>query len=417
LNRELASRIVESMSSHGARDQVYEEMKQFSAAEWKQTLWWLSGSGLPHYLLARLQHSYRESVLPPAIYAILSQNLSANQQRVDIMAEELASLTSRLSDVGVNCAVVRGFELAPEYCSNLWLRTWYTHEYVVSAEQLKSASRVVEQAGYPFRQCGFRGEYYFAVPGLRSPSKLEDAYSAAFPRIVVLHSQIWDHNGTGIDVPVPYDLLLRTVSRSSHGVCFPTLAEDDLLAVTLIDTFARVLSYWCKLSWLLEISYFLQVMRSDDIFWGNFYRRIADCGKLPQIADFLFSLCASVFDAVLPEIVRDRISGLNPALALWSRHYGKQWALAEYPGSKLSLLVQRELIGDRGAWKRMSRQKLFPLSPARGMPSGNVARTTKRRQVTGKISRLLGRIRFHGPATYAYLRELPRWKRILNQTS
>jgi len=417
LNRALASKIVESMASHAVLEPVYEEMKEFVAADWQQTLWWLSGSGLPHYFLARLQHSNRDSVLPPAIHVNLSRNFCANQQRVDIMAEEFASLTSRLSDAGVNCAAVRGFELAPQYCPNLWLRTWYTHEYVVSAEQINSASRVVEQAGYSFRRCGFRGELYFAVPEMQTPSKLEEAYSAVFPRMVVLHTQMWDRRGTGIDITVPGDLLQRSVRRRAHGMSFPTLADDDLLAVTLMDTFARVLTYWCKLSWLLEISHFLEVRRSEDIFWENFYGRIADWGKLPQIADFLFFLCFSVFGVVLPEVVRYRVSELSSPLALWTRHYGKRWTLAEYPGSKLSLLVQRELISDRAVWKRTRCQRLFPLIPVRSTSSGSIAMTTERGQLKRKISRLVDRIRFHGPATYTYLRELPRWKRLLDQGS
>ena len=405
------------MSSNSGCEAVYDEMRGFNTAEWQQTLWWLSGSGLPHYFLARLQHSYRESVLPLAIHVNLSRFFSANQQRVDTMAEEFASLTSRLSDAGINCATVRGFELASEYCSNLWLRTWYTHEYVVSVEQVKFASRVVEEAGFPFRRCGFRGELYFAVPEMQEPSKLEEAYSAAFPRMVVLHSQMWDRHGTGIDVTVPGDLLQRSVTRRVHGMSFATLADDDLLAVTLMDTFNRVLTYWCKLSWLLEISHFLKVRHSEDIFWENFYRRIADWAKLPQIADFLFSLCSSVFGVALPKVVRYRVSELSPALALWTRHYGKQWALAEYPGSKLSLLVQRELISDRAMWKRTSRQRLFPLMPVRSASSGSIAATTERGPLKRKISRIVDRIRFHGPTTYAYLRELPRWKRLLDQGS
>lgn len=405
------------MSIHSARETVYEEMKQFNATEWQQTLWWLSGSGLPHYFLARLQHSYRETVLPPAIHESLTQNFSANQQRVDAMAEEFANLARRLGEAGVNCACVRGFELAPEYCSNLWLRTWYTHEYVVSSEQLGSARRVVEQAGYPFRRRGSRGELLFALTDMQQPSKLEEAYSAAFPRMVVLHSQLWDRHGTGIDVTVPGHLLQRAVTRRAHGMFFTTLADDDLLAVTLIDTFARVLTYWCKLSWLLEIAHFLEVRHSEDMFWESFYKRTADWGKLSQIADFLFSLSSSVFGVTLPEVVQYRASELSPALALWTRHYGKQWALAEYPGSKLSLFVQRELVSDRSAWKRMSRQRLFPLMPARGTSGRSIAATAKPGQLKRKISRLVDRIRFHGPTTYAYLRELPRWKRRLKQGS
>jgi len=415
LNRVLASKIVESLSAQYVPDAVYEDMREFGIAEWQETLWWLSGSGLPHYFVARLQQSCREKILPSDIHATLSGNFLANHQRVDTMAAEFENLTRRLCEAGVNCAAVRGFELAPEYCPNLWLRTWYAHEYIISAEQLRYASRIVEEAGYPFRRSGSRGELYFAVPEMQTPSKVEDAYRAAFPRMVVLHCQIWDQDSTGINIPVPDNLLRRVVTRRSLGISFPTLSDEDLLAFTLIDTFARVLSYWCKLSWLFEISHYLQMRHSDERFWETFYGRIADWGKLPEISDFVFLLCANIFGVALPEYVRYRVSGLNPALALWTRHYGIQWALAKYPGSKLSLLVQRELVSDRGTWNRLRRRKLFPfLSDGTAMPS-NIATSTKHEQPKRKMSRVVDRIRFHGPATYAYLRELPRWKRLLAQ--
>ena len=213
---------------------------------------------------------------------------------------------------------------------------------------------------------------------------------------------------------LPHDLLRRVVTRRSYGISFPSFADEDLLAVTLMDTFARVVNYWRKLSWLLEIAYFIQLRNTDDDFWEIFYRRIADSGKLPDIADLVFSFCASIFGVNLPEPLLYRISRSNPALRLWARHYGKKWALAEYPGSKLSLLVQSELIHDQLSWKRLKQRKLFPLLSGRTVEPDNAASATQG-QSTGKMSRVIDRMRFHGPATYAYLRELPRWNRLLAQ--
>jgi hypothetical protein len=387
-------------------------MKSFIAVDWRKTLWWLSGSGLPHYLLAQLRQSRCEDVLPPAILDSLSQNYTANQRRVDVMAQEFDVLNRRFSEAGLECAVVRGFELAPEYCSDLSLRTWYTHEYFLPAEKIQEASRVVEEAGYPFRRTGSRGERCFAVSAMQPPSRVEESYTATFPRMVVLHWQMWDRESTGIDATMPKGEFQRLVMRSSQGVSFPTLADDDLLVLTLLDTFVRVLSYWCKLSWILEISNFMQLRSSDAGFWKRFYARIADCGQLPTIADFMLLLCSHIFGVDLPEFVRSRAGTLKPALAIWVQHYGREWALTKYPGSKLALLVQHELISDQEEWKEIQRRKLFPFlpgrSPVRGyIPPTNQARTHRR------LSRVFERIWFHGPATFTYLRELRRWNRLL----
>lgn len=364
MNRTLASKIVESLSARRLPDAVYEEIKKFDIRDWRETLWWLSGTGLPHYFLARIRELGREDDIPPAILNWLVQNFNANQRRLEVMAEEFDVLTQHFCDAKLKYAALRGFELAPEYCSDLSLRTWYAHEYFVPLEMLPDARRVVETAGYPFRRAGARGELYFAVPAMHTPSTVEETYTATFPRMVVLHRQIWDREGTGIDLNVPEDLFQRLVAHHSYGLSFPTLADDDLLAVTLIDTFARVLSYWCKLSWFLEISNILRLRQSDVRFWEKFYERTTHYNELPQIADFVFLLCSIVFDVDLPECVRSKVSLLKPALAIWLQHYGRDWALSKYPGSKLSLLAQGEFISDRAKWKKIRRRRLFPFLPA-----------------------------------------------------
>jgi hypothetical protein len=234
--------------------------------------------------------------------------------------------------------------------------------------------------------------------------------------MVVLHWQVWDRDATGIEITSPMGELQRLVMRHSQGLSFPTLADDDLLAFTLIDTFVRVLGYWCKLSWFFEISNFLQVRYADADFWEAFYTTIADCGKLHQIADFVFLLSSNLFDVDLPAALRARAARLNPALVLWIRRYGKDWALSKYPGSKLSLLVQRELIGDREVWKEIQRRRLFPFL-SRGYSARGNTTSVNRVKAHLSLSRVFDRIRFHGPATLAYLRQLPRWKRLLTHGS
>jgi len=127
-------------------------------------------------------------------------------------------------------------------------------------------------------------------------------------------------------------------------------------------------------------------------------------------------LCSTLFEVDLPEVIRARASQLKPALVLWIHRYGKQWALSKYPGSKLSLLVQHELIGDRETWKEIRRRRLFPFLPGGSVVRGNTT-SANHGQTRAKLSRVFDRIRFHGPATLAYLRQLPRWKRLLTHGS
>jgi len=117
----------------------------------------------------------------------------------------------------------------------------------------------------------------------------------------------------------------------------------------------------------------------------------------------------------VPTAVQLRAANLSATLKAWVEIYGRQWALAKYPGSKLSLLIQEELVDDLETWKDVRRHSLFPFLPSRR--AGAAVRATHFGNGKSQRSwvRVLKRLRFHGPATYRYLREQPRWKRQLQQ--
>ncbi len=415
MNRVLASKIVESLGMTASPGTALEELKRFSRREWQGILWWLSGSGLSHHFLRCLREQNCEGALPAQITACLSRNYAQNRRRVSIMAQEFDGLNHRLSEAGVEYAAVRGFELTPDYCRDLSFRTWYTHEYVLQEEYIPRARKVVELAGFPFRQTGLRGELCFAVPEMQPPSRVEDTYEAEFPRMVVLHRQIWNGNRSGIDVCPPEQMLRRLEMRQWEGISFSTFADDDLLAFLVMDTFVRVLSYWCKLSWFFEIANYLRTRATNATFWEDYYARIGGCGKLPEISNIVFLLASHLFEIDLPPAVRLRTARLSATLRAWVQLYGRRWALAKYPGSKLSLLMQEELVDDLETWKDVRRRSLFPF-----LPSSHAGVTTRPIPVTNEKSqhswsRIFRRLRFHGPATYGYLREQSRWKNQLQQ--
>jgi hypothetical protein len=417
LNQALATNIVDSLCITQSTQSSFDGLKGFGQRAWQGTLFWLSGSGLPHHLLMRLREFDYESVLPPEILGNLSRNFAENQRRIEVLAEEFNNLNNRLFDAEVEFAAVRGFELSPDYCADLSLRTWYTHEYLVPMESIPRARKTVEQAGFPFRQTGPRGELCFAVPAMQPPRRVEDTYKASFPRMVVLHYRMWNGGDSKISVFPPEDTLRRTRALRWKGISFPTLAEDDLLIFLVADTFARVLSYWCKLSWFYEIANFLRVKSSEADFWARFYSRINGCGKLPELAGVVFLLASHLFKVELPTAIRSQISNLPQPLSAWVDHYGRQWALAKYPGSKLSLLLHGELVEDRAIWEEFRRHRLFPFPRRRTVISAGSSESSGSRREQRDWTRILRRLKFHGQTTYTYLRELPGWERLLNEVT
>jgi len=413
LNPALASAIVDCLRADRFPDNTLSEIKQFSRREWNRTLFWLNGSGLSHYFLTRLLDSGSERAVPPEIVAYLARNFAQNQRRVDAMGREFAYLNQRLTDAGVEFAAVKGFELAPDYCPNLSLRSWYSHDYLVSHACFPHAGRVLEQAGYSIRRRGAKGEVVFSIQPLVTPAHMETCYTEEFPRMVVLHQSMWSSEHSKVRVSPPPDALLRRHQRSWQNISFSALADEDALVFLTLDTFEHVLGYWCKLSWFFEIANFLRIKAQDPEFWQRFYNRIDQSGKLPEIAGLVFLLASRLFHVELPSAIRLQVSNLRRPLAMWVEHYGWKWAGAKYPGSKLSLFLQRELIDDPVAWEELSQQRLFLVhrlqriaKPATSIPS---EATVNRRNWRSALKRM----KFHGLTTYRYAMEVPRWKRLL----
>jgi hypothetical protein len=387
-------------------------LRRFSEQDWARTLFWLSGSGLPHYFLKQLRETGSKGLLPREVHRHLTSNFAANQHRIQVMAEEFARLNHGLSDAGIRFAVVRGFDLAPEYCSELSLRTWYSHEYLLPSESLPRAREVIERTGFPFRRTGSRGELCFASEVMQPPADVADVYKASFPRMVVLHHRLWDSASTHIDVLSEESALQNLRMCTCAGVSFPTVADDAQLEFVVLDTFVRVLGYWCKLSWLYEIATFLGRNADRHSFWSGFYNRIENRGKLDQISGVVFLLASHVFGIEVPSAIRPHLAALPGPLTTWVENYGREWSLTKYPGSKLSLFLQSELVGDSSTWKRVQRRRLFPVPRTGGPSKAGSAAISRHETKEPRWERVFRRLIFHGTTTYEYLSEWHHWNSL-----
>ena len=418
MNRALARCIVDCLRMTGSPQEHLAEIQHFSRRDWDRTVFWLNGSGLAHYFLLRLRELQAEGAVPSEVLGRLAHNFAANQCRLEVMAGEFNDLNHRLSGASLSYVAVKGFDLAPDYCPNLSLRTWYSHEYLLPLGCFGRAQEVLEKAGYRLRAIGVRGEGVFSVQPLRTPAHPDECYTAGFKRLVVLQHRMWNADYSKVNVSPPADVLKRLRIANWQNVSFPVLADEDALILSVLDTFEHILNYWCKLSWLFEIAYLLQGRSADSTFWQRFYDRIEHCGKLPEIAGAVFLLALRFFRLEAPPAVRLRLSDLPCSLRIWVDHYGWEWASAKYPGSKLCLFLHRELIQNQAAWREVRRRRLFPIQRWHGSAEADGSKLPARLDARRSgWSHVLRRAKFHGVTTSQYAWEVPRWKRLLQGDS
>jgi hypothetical protein len=127
-------------------------------------------------------------------------------------------------------------------------------------------------------------------------------------------------------------------------------------------------------------------------------------------------LSYGIFGGEAPAQLEEWTSARLPAtVKLWAEHYGREAVLADFPGTKLYLLLQEELRGNDDSWKHTKRNRLMPrrLAPRIVSVSADDNAWKRMRNELFQLRFLLFRLRFHVVEGLHYLVEASRWKRRL----
>jgi len=127
-------------------------------------------------------------------------------------------------------------------------------------------------------------------------------------------------------------------------------------------------------------------------------------------------LSSQIFGLEAPPQLEEWTTDRLPAsVRLWADQYGRESILADFPGTKLYLLLQEELRVNDGSWQQTKRNSLLPLHRApRILSTSNRDNVWKRmRREFYQFHFVLFRLRFHVVEGLRYLIEVSRWKRRL----
>ena len=365
---------------------------------WWNNVRWLDTSGLALYLLDHLQSFGQEHLLPASIYARLEQNLIDNSLRNSTLLAEAVQTNRAFQRDKILFANLKGITLTPDSVPNPVLRYQLDLDFLVLAKDAATATRALEDQGYDLT-CVSGNSWEFKTRAKQS-AKLKDLYKAKPQRSVELHLSTAD------------GLLERVQIRTFDGVAFPVLAPVDLFVTQALHLFKHLVESFTRAAWLLEYRRHMLSRREDTEFWERLRAQLLHRPEISLALGVATLLAVEIFGDEAPALLLEQVHTAVPAsVRLWIRVYGRSALLADFPGTKLNLLLERELA-QTGYRPRGS---LLPRRGPRSNPGGRAhedvaARWRRRRE---RVAFFFTRMRFHFVEGARYLVEASRFRRRL----
>jgi Uncharacterised nucleotidyltransferase len=381
----------------------YARLWHLSDHEWQQLLQWLDNSGLALYFLDRILELQLNDLLPRAVMARLQQNLIDNTERIRGMVDESIEIQREFQSANLSYAILKGFSFWPHSVPKLQLRSQLDLDFLVAENSFSQARQILERRGYRLHLVGGRS-WEFKTDHIPEAS-LKNLYKNLPHRCVELHVEA--------NTDREASLLARTVKRRFHGICMPALAPADLLLGQGLHLFKHVCSDFSRAAHLLEFRRHVLAHRDDDAFWSEL-RGAAEKNPRASLAlGVVTQLITHVMGEFAPaSLTRWTVDRLPEGARLWIELYGCRSVFASFPGSKLYLLLQRELAPVGVPAKRSLRRSLLPLRlpPPISPASANDTFPERLRRNRLQLRFICFRLRFHLVEGARYMCELLRWR-------
>jgi len=377
-------------------------LQGLSKRDWNKLLRWLDTSGLALYFYDRLKDLDKINLLPKAVRERLEQNLSDNTARTRGMLAELDAIQQELRCAGVGYAVLKGFSLWPHSVPHPQLRSQLDIDFLISVSGIERAIQVLKNRGYHlFAQSSNSWEF---KKGQMREASLKTLYKPVRYGCVELHVAADRRRAAILD---------RSQTTEYESVCMPVLSDADLFLGQGMHAFKHICSESSRASHLLEFWRHVAARRSDNAFWRD-VRLVAE--PYPR-ASVELGVVLLIATQLMGEFAPDTLTCWTvdrlPSYArLWVGLYGRRAVLGGSHGSKLYLLLQRELAADGAPASRSVGQVLVPRTlptlmsyrPGRESLADRLGRHRIQLQV------LYYRFRFHVVEGIRYLFHATRWR-------
>jgi hypothetical protein len=383
-------------------------LDNLSEKEWQKLLHWLDISGLALYFLDRMVELQLCSMLPPGVLARLQQNLHDNTERTRGMIAESVAIHQAFQEASLSYATLKGFSLCAGSVPKLELRHQFDLDFLVAEKSVLDARQILERRGYRLYAISGRSWEFKKneTPGV----SIKDLYKDLPGRSVELHVEA--------DIPDRPSLLERLETREFHGISMPVLSPVDLFLGQGMHVYKHVCSEFSRTAHLLEFRRHVLARRDDQAFWGELQSRARDNQGTSLGLGVVTLLITRVMGDFAPEAFTNwTVRRLPRPVRLWVKLYGRRVVFESFPGSKLYLLLKRELESAGVPAKRSLRLALFPsrLPPAIVRACANETLMRKIRRYRMQLQFILLRLRFHVVEGIRYTWESYRWRQHMNR--
>jgi hypothetical protein len=412
-DRALVQAVIGSFREDSER--AFVQLSALPAQAWERSDYWLDASGMALYFLDLISQMSITSAIPGSTLERLRANLRKNKRRSDALFREFVALNRLFQARDVMYANHKGFTLCPHSCPLPELRHQLDLDFLVTPEYLAEARNCLEERGY--RLAAATDKTWEFKAGDFVTRKRWDNYSMGTYRSVELHFGIHRPEGDR----VTEDRRFRRLSAWIWGGGrFPALSPADQLIGQALHLFSHFRNENTRPSWLLEFRRHVLARHDDQAFWREI-TEVASADRYSSMAFAVSTLIASeMFGRFAPPAIEAWALGSLPhPIRLWAETYGLEAVLADFPGTKLYLLLETQLETMEHRRPTAMRKRLFPLrligpsfSQARAETTGDRLR---RYILTLKFT--LFRLRFHTTQALRVCFELPRWRRLIRSQS
>jgi hypothetical protein len=411
VNRRLAKAIVASFQEF-SEDTHYAHLSAFDRRAWIGTYRWLDASGLALYFLARIRHLNIEGAIPMEVLQRLEENAADNRIRSATMFEEFVRINKAFQGAALSYVNLKGFTLVPDACPHADLRCQFDLDFAVAHKDLVRCEEVLKQEGYWL--AGFGNHVReFKAGGGRLPA-VRDLYKANPQRALEIHStnSITHHGANSHE-----DEVLLTQSCVWNGAKFPVLSKCDKFIGLAFHLFKHLRSEWTRVSWILEYTSYIRFNREDEALWVEVDERVMKNPELKVAVGAATFIANQTFGiSYLPSVLVRVSEDLQVPVRLWIKRYGPEVVLAQFPGTKLYLLLQG-ILDQNKIHGATAGGKLLPLHlPSRVVHPLPEERWLQRfeRGIT-EFRYGCFRLWFHVGKGFVYMLEALRWKRCIAQ--
>jgi len=385
---------------------IQARLQEFTARDWKRAKYWLDVSGLALYFFDRLQKMNLQNCLPEVLLLEFCRNLDENRQRTAALLAEAVKVTHALRDMRVECAILKGITLPPESVPDSSLRNQMDLDLLIRESDLNRTRDCLAAFGYSLHAVS--GSTWEFKAGPSGTSSLENLYQVRPERSLEVHVDT-DHSRDS-----KADRLERSEWQLVRENWLAALSPADIFVLQGQHLFKHMCGEYTRASWVLEFWRHVCARRDDAVFWREVESLAAKKPGSGAAIGAALLLTSLSFGACVPrELACWSMDKLPPGICLWIQMYGRRILLADKPGSKLYLLLRKELRKDSSADRSERRRLLLPLH----WPQ-KITRAAEGESVIGRIRRArvqtrftMRRLRFHLLEGCALVIESVRWQR------